>query len=993
MSEPKLISPMLDNFAMGDPISDQGGIRCCPAMNLDTDDKYIVKIISVPAQQSQLEALLLSGAYKDKEDALSYYKQLADGIEGEAQLLQKLAQTEGFVSYETWQTVPMDEETGFDVYLLNTYKNSLQQYFRHASITHLGALNLGLDLCAALGACRRSGYLYVDLKPENVYLTGEHTYRIGEIGFMELSSLKYASLPERYRSAYTAPEIQDAYSALNTTIDIYALGLILYQAFNDGNLPFRAESAPEEAFPPPAYADYEMAEIILKACAPDPADRWQDPVEMGQALVNYMQRNGAHDTPIIPAPVAVDPEDVEETNVSEDDIAVTAEEVSENVAESDNVMSAENTEQENEDKLYSVDEDGNLTFLSDQTFTDNIDDVEEIDYEEITEEVSEILEQADDLIAHQTPDPVIPPEPIDVPIPEPIAIEQTEPEEAEEAEEDDESDPTSDAPQETETTEDDNADADVVADGETEITVAEDTQCEETCETVTTPAKASHWLRNTLLSIMAVAIVALGFVYYTRFYIQPVESIVLDESEIGCLTVHIKSEADESKLTVICSDTYGNQLFAPVENGQAKFTNLAPNSAYTIKVAINGFHKLTGDISAAFTTPEQTEIVQFNAVTGSEDGSAILNFTINGRDAKQWTVRYCADGEEEKETTFAGHMATITGLTVGKTYEFTLLPAEDLLIAGADKTQHTASKIIKAENLQITGCANNVLTTLWTAPKDSAVESWTVRCYNEKGYDKTQVVKETQAVFEGADPSQDYTVEVTAAGMSVSQRAFAAANSITVIRFSADDSDPGKIVLTWEPLSSVPDGGWVVKYSINGSAAQEIPCTENTATISTEIPGVHYAITLTAANGTPVLTNNMNFDTPAAKKFEGYGVSADSMTFRMCKTPKNKNWDRYDLRTSDYTTQLESGKKGSFLVHLNQSYSTSADNITSLFVIRDENNTIVASSASSRSWTDMWYRNYCELDIPALPKAAGNYTISVYFNGMLVNEQTFSIVN
>ena len=44
MSEPKLISPMLDNFDMGDPISQHDGIRCCPAMKKESDEKYIVNL-------------------------------------------------------------------------------------------------------------------------------------------------------------------------------------------------------------------------------------------------------------------------------------------------------------------------------------------------------------------------------------------------------------------------------------------------------------------------------------------------------------------------------------------------------------------------------------------------------------------------------------------------------------------------------------------------------------------------------------------------------------------------------------------------------------------------------------------------------------------------------------------------------------------------------------------------------------------------------------
>ena len=53
LSEPKLISPLLDNFLMGDPISDHHGVRCCPAIIKDTDNRFIVKIISIPASQVQ----------------------------------------------------------------------------------------------------------------------------------------------------------------------------------------------------------------------------------------------------------------------------------------------------------------------------------------------------------------------------------------------------------------------------------------------------------------------------------------------------------------------------------------------------------------------------------------------------------------------------------------------------------------------------------------------------------------------------------------------------------------------------------------------------------------------------------------------------------------------------------------------------------------------------------------------------------------------------
>ena len=87
MSDPKLISPMLDDFDMGNPISEHHGVRCCPAMRKNTDEKYIVKIISVPASQTKLDALLLTGAYPDKASALVYFKDVADGIIEEKRIL------------------------------------------------------------------------------------------------------------------------------------------------------------------------------------------------------------------------------------------------------------------------------------------------------------------------------------------------------------------------------------------------------------------------------------------------------------------------------------------------------------------------------------------------------------------------------------------------------------------------------------------------------------------------------------------------------------------------------------------------------------------------------------------------------------------------------------------------------------------------------------------------------------------------------------------
>lgn len=188
MSEPKLISPMLDNFEIGGPLSDHDGVRCCPAMRKNSDEKYIVKIISVPASQTKLDALLLTGAYPDKDAALAYFKDVADGIADEKRILDNLAQLEGFVSFDDCQIVPMDDGTGYDVYLLSEYRLTLERQNAKQPMTQLAAVNLGLDMCAAMSACRRSGYMCVDLKPSNIYVVADKEYRVGDLGFVRLNS-------------------------------------------------------------------------------------------------------------------------------------------------------------------------------------------------------------------------------------------------------------------------------------------------------------------------------------------------------------------------------------------------------------------------------------------------------------------------------------------------------------------------------------------------------------------------------------------------------------------------------------------------------------------------------------------------------------------------------------------------------------------------------------------------------------------------------------
>ena len=999
MSEPRLISPMLDNFMMGGPISNHHGVCCCPAMENDTNDKYIVKVVSVPASPTQMDALLLSGAFSDETAALNYYREIADEVVKEIDILEKLAELEWFIPYKAHQLVPMESGKGYEIYLLGQYRRTLQKHFTRHIFTHLDALNLGLDLCSALSMCRRNGYLYVDLKPGNIFVADQRLFRIGDLGFVSLDSLKYASLPEKYQSIYTAPEVRDAFSALNTTMDIYAAGLILYQTYNNGELPFNDDIQPGDTLPAPLYADYEIGEIILKACAPNPDDRWQDPIEMRQAIINYMQRNGAMDTPIVPMPSQEETEqnvqsEIEEplpepeTNVevdeqicvpskSEENIQQESEEVQEEILES--TADIENNETDSNVGVTEEGEEREEIPESDREIAEDIfpeedseldDEIEDlsVDSAELTEEVSEMLSQADELVAHDVPDPVVVPDHVDIPMPEPIepAADESEKNDSD-SEESDES---------------------LLIDTETQENVYDPILVKST-------GKHFHWIRNAIIIFGVIALLICGFYYYKNHYLLPIEYIAVNGNR-DSLTVMVTADIDESLLQVICSDTYGNKIPAPVVDGKAEFTGLVPNTAYSIKVVAKGFHRLTGSASTAYSTPIQTNIVQFDAISGSTEDSVILSFTAEGPDSTEWTVEYSAEGEETRTATFVdSNMVTITNLTVGKAYTFTLTPKQDLYLTGQSQITFTPRQLVRAEKVEVTGCINNTLTVTWSAPEGEEVSDWSIRCYN-KDYSQTVVTSDTTVTFEGLDHTKEFHVEVKAVGMSISETITVPANSVTVTNFNLDTSDSTKLTLTWETSQPVPEEGWVLCYTVSGLGSEEtVICKENSAVISSLIPESTYRIHIEDMKGTVLLGSYREITTDAAAAFQmpfnNFTLSAQDLTFYMVKTPSRSNWGRYDLADEDYTDTFSVGQSASFLVRASRSCYDSSVNTTVLFLIRDESGAPILTSQQTSVWSDMWKSYNCKLEISTMPTEPGTYSIEVYFNGGLAHQQTFTI--
>ena len=960
-----MISPMLDNFMIGDAINERDGLRTYPAMRQETEEKYIVKVISVPSSPAKLDALILSGAYHNRDSALAYFRTLAEEIVAEADTLKQLSQLEGFLAFEDCCITENDTGNGYDVYLLSTYKRSLSKLLQSAPLTHLAAANIGLDLCAALTVARRAGYLYADLRPDNIYITPEGEYKIGDIGFVRLDGLKYATLSDRYRSSYTAPEALDAYSAPSDTMDVFALGLILYQIYNNNILPAPTEDG--AAFAAPQYADYELSEIILKACATNPEDRWASPVEMGQAIVNYMQRNGISDEPIIPIPV----EEPVTGIVSED--VVEEPEINETTEETVNLTECEvpeNSAESAEDEL------GDLSILED-TFTDA--EPEEIvpeSYDLVSDEVSEILEQVDELASLEVPDPVVAPEAIEVPVP---VIEEETP-----------------AADETQVVEVPTESADAPTDEMADATVAENTETEEIVDNEEPPKrKKSKWLRNSIIILLILAALAACAYFFVGYYFVPIDNLRIEGRE-DMLIVYVESKIDDSLLEVECSFPEGTPIVADVKDGKAVFTGLTHDTGYTIKVRVKSrFRRVTGESSTAYSTPAQTSLLHFSATTGMSDGSMVLTFSVVGPESKEWTVTYWTDDEEKKSVSFPNHSITIEGLTIGKVYTFQLNPEDDLYLDGNWEIKATASELIYAQDIVVTEFLGQKLTVTWAAPEDKQVESWTVRCYNDEGYSNTVVVQDTTVTFTDVDATCTYNIEIIAQGMTDSKPSYAYANSYNITDFAVTEQENGTLLAQWNSDRALPEGSWIT-YSIDGySVPLQVPIVDNTATIPNVVPGAEHRFIISSPDGDHFVGEPMVYHATEASTFScSYyynDVSAEDMEFKMCITPEKENWTVYTLTADDYTTTFSAGQKASFLVYLNATPGYSEDIVQIQYVIRDSEGKIVNISTDSGVWFFLWVNKYGTFDIPTIPQEAGTYTIDVLFNGAFVTSQEFTI--
>jgi serine/threonine-protein kinase len=177
---------------------------------------------------------------------------------------------------------------------------------RHGKLAVTDAVRIVRQICKALGAAHAAGVVHRDVKPENVFLTGDvkklesTTVKVIDFGISKVAQAGGESLTKTGMVMgtpdYMAPE-QARGDRVDARADIYAVGAILYRALT-GKKPFEgldpmatltAVLVQEPGRPTSVNPDVPLALelVVQRAMAKNPADRYATMAELDRELSGF----------------------------------------------------------------------------------------------------------------------------------------------------------------------------------------------------------------------------------------------------------------------------------------------------------------------------------------------------------------------------------------------------------------------------------------------------------------------------------------------------------------------------------------------------------------------------------------------------------------------------------------------------------------------------------------------------------------------------------
>ncbi len=191
--------------------------------------------------------------------------------------------------------IVVDEERIYLVMEIVEGKNLKDIIKERTKLSIVESLEIARQIAAALSVAHDNQIVHCDIKPHNIILTEEMEVKVTDFGIARAVSNSTVRVTETVVGSahYFSPE-QAKGGEIKAYSDIYSLGVVLYE-MTTGELPFHGESPISVALkhiqqkpvePSQINKDIpeEVNDLIMKAIAKEPAERFQDAYEMRQQI-------------------------------------------------------------------------------------------------------------------------------------------------------------------------------------------------------------------------------------------------------------------------------------------------------------------------------------------------------------------------------------------------------------------------------------------------------------------------------------------------------------------------------------------------------------------------------------------------------------------------------------------------------------------------------------------------------------------------------------
>ena len=270
--------------------------------------KAALKVITVPQSRSELQSVLDEGMTPPQ--AKQYFYSVVEDIGRECAIMSRLKGTGNIVSYEDHTVIRHSDGIGWDILIRMELLHPLLPYVYQHPMARRDIIRLGIDICKALELCQRYNIIHRDIKPENIFISDNGDYKLGDFGIARTIERTTSGLSKKGTYSYMAPEVYIG-KKYGFSVDTYSLGLVLYRMLNKNRGPFLprppeaitydnreqalARRVSGEPLPRPFYGEGRLVEIVLKACAFDPKDRYSSPQQLRQELeaISYEAQDAA----------------------------------------------------------------------------------------------------------------------------------------------------------------------------------------------------------------------------------------------------------------------------------------------------------------------------------------------------------------------------------------------------------------------------------------------------------------------------------------------------------------------------------------------------------------------------------------------------------------------------------------------------------------------------------------------------------------------------